>query len=94
MAARTRRRVLNTFPEAYIAPDAAYCGGLYWSWAWRYPTSWLGGLHVLPGDPTVIEFTVCHRNNYGVIEHRFRVPIPSGHEGEAQRVLQTVALGT
>jgi len=47
----------------------------------------LGGVKIIQGNNTAIEFDIQVRGKYGYTSNPLRVPVPAGHQFEAEKVI-------
>lgn len=74
--------------EAYVGQEAAVLNGKYIHWTGFGIR--LIGLQLVPGTPSVLEFTVRAEGGRSSNEYKHRVPVPSGREGEAEGVISSL----
>jgi hypothetical protein len=71
--------------EVLVGPDGFLYGGYFNGWK-MFGTR-LGGVKLIQGNITAIEFDIQVRGKYGYTSNPLRVPVPAGHQFEAEKVI-------
>ena len=79
------KRTFNCPREVYIDPNGISYGGYYTTW--NCVGTKLGNVKIIPGDVSVIEFSIMVWGRYGYNTRPMRLVIPRGHENEAVEVI-------
>jgi hypothetical protein len=75
--------------EVIIGPHGLLYGGFFNTW--EAIGTRLGGVKLIPGDIPIMEFDVRVWARYGSNSQKLRIPVPRGHEGEAEDVIRKLA---
>lgn len=90
-------RVLNTPPEAIISTEGIYIGGTVYFWQpenanlWQHSSTAIRSLTLVQGQPNMLEFKLHVRSGNDHSRPGVYVPVPAGHEAQAQQVIERLA---
>lgn len=73
--------------EVFIGANCIYSGRRFRSWAGKYAE--LQKVAFEPGDPSVIQFDIKYGTEGNSTQEEVRVPVPRGHESEAEQLVQS-----
>lgn len=77
--------------EVVIGIDGVSFGGYYATW--KIAGSRLGKVQFIAGDPSLLEFEILAWGRYGSRPAPVRVPVPRGHEAEAEDIVKKLSQG-
>jgi hypothetical protein len=86
----SRRRALRAGPEAWLGPEGAFVGGMFYDFGMTGSDLESVGLREAEGV-LVLEGVYSYLARYGRESVSFRVPVPGGDEEEGRRVAQRMA---